>query len=75
MNGGVKEMLTKILAWGAGILGFMVLLLRGQLKDAKIKDLQRDAGANKVAEKASEALVKGVLDESKPVSRGYFDSK
>ena len=69
-------MLTKILAWGAGILGFMVLLLRGQLKDERIKHLRRDVSEEKMAkeasDKATEALVRGLNEESKPVNRGYF---
>ena len=72
-------MLTKILAWGAGILGFMVLLLRGQLKDEKIKELHRDVSEEKMAkeasDKATEALVRGLNNEAKPSSRGYFDNK
>ena len=72
-------MLTKILAWGAGILGFMVLVLRGQLKDAKIKELRRDVSEEKMAkeagDKATEALVRGLNEESKCINRGYFDNK
>ena len=79
MNTGLLRMISKILVWLVSIGGVIILLLRGRLKDAKIKEQGRDLQVEKAVafarEKATEALIRGLENESKPAKRGYFGSK
>lgn len=63
-----------------GLLVFVVMLLRGRLKDAKIKELGRDVSEEKAARASSDAATEEILggleNESRPVSsRTHFGDR
>ena len=73
-------LINKIWVGIVAVLGFAVMLLRGRLKDAKIKELGRNVSEEKAARASSDAateeLLEGLKDESKPVSsRTHFGDR
>jgi len=69
--------LNKILAGISAILAFAVLFLRGSLANEKAErkqeELKRAKSLQKSSDNASEALIRGLDNESKPISRGYYN--
>jgi len=60
------------MAFGFVIMVLKVLLSKAQ-RDAAVKEAKRSESARKASEDATEALVRGLNEESKPVNRGHFD--
>lgn len=62
-----------------GILGTVALYFRGEAQAARAEKARQDADIAKASqdatERATEALVRGVANEQKPVKRGYFSDK
>lgn len=71
-------MLTKILSGLAAVAGFLALFFRGQVHkeraERKQGELDRTKAASEVKDNATEAMVKGVIDENKKAKRGSFDA-
>jgi hypothetical protein len=71
--------LSKILGALAAIAGFVALFFRGQMhKEKAEREKAKSARSEAVKEqsdKATEAMIRGLEDENKPVDRGYFDNQ
>lgn len=68
---------TKIMAVMLAVSGFVVMLLRGRIKDQKIKEQDRDIKAKettqRVNKKATEAILRSMKDDEKPsAKRNHF---
>lgn len=72
-------MINKALIWISAILGAVALFLRGSLAKEKAERKQEELDRAKRlyagSEKATEALIRGMEDEAKPIRRGYFKRK
>jgi hypothetical protein len=70
--------LSKILGALAAVAGFVALFFRGQAHKERAErtqgELDRTKAASEVKDKATEAMVKGVIDENKKAKRGSFDA-
>ena len=70
-------MINKILGGISAILAVAVLFLRGSLANEKAErkqeELKRAKSLQKSSDNASEALIRGLDNESKPISRGYYN--
>ena len=63
---------SKFVLIGGAIISFLLLYV-GYLKNAALrKEVKQQKAVSKGKDKANEALVKGVENESKKVKRGYF---
>ena len=56
------------------IIGLLLLYINALQKVALRKELKRQKSVSDTKDKANEALIKGVENESKPIHRGYFDN-
>jgi len=69
--------INKILGGISAILAVAVLFLRGSLANEKAErkqeELKRAKSLQKSSDNASEALIRGLDNESKPISRGYYN--
>ena len=70
-------MLAKVLGVFAAIGGVLVLFLRGQLHKERAErseqDIKRAEAVQKQSDKATEALIRGMENESKPVNGRTHD--
>lgn len=75
----IKQRIVSIFFGALAIMGIIISILRGNLNAMKAEKAQREAdiakASEKATEKATEALIKGIENEAKPISRGHFDRK
>lgn len=71
------SVLSKILGGLSAVLAFAVLFLRGSLANEKAErkqeELKRAKALQRSSEKATDALVEGLENESKPIERGHYN--
>jgi len=56
------------------IIGILLLYIGALKRIALQRELDHSKAVSKGRDKANEALIKGVENESKPIHRGYFDN-
>ena len=61
-----------VLLLGA-ILGVLLLYISALKRAALQKDLDQIKAASKARDRYTDAFIKGIEDENKPIKRGYFD--
>ena len=70
-------MISKILGGLSAVLAFAVLFLRGSLHkekaERKQEELKRAKALQRSTDKATDALLEGLDNESKPIKRGHYN--
>ena len=70
-------MLAKILGGLTALGAVLAIFFRSQLQQEKIErkeeEIKRAKSLQRASDKATEALIRGLDNESKPISRGYFN--
>lgn len=73
----IKTWIFGIVAGIVAILGVVALIMKGMIRDRdeQIDKLKTDSKAAEIKDRATEALIRGVANENKPIKRGHFDKK